>query len=169
MLPKSRAIWLLPAMMAGLLGLFAVLPRIDPLRENIAKLRPAYDWFVVVFSAFLLIIHVEILAFNLGYEFPFLNLILAGVALLFYYTGVLLSKAKRNWFIGIRTPWTFSDDDVWDETHRVGAKLFKLTAVLALIGLAFGEYAIYFLLVPLSITAFGTIAYSYYLYERTEQ
>lgn len=168
-LPKSQAIWLLPAMMAGLLGLFAALPRIDPLRENIAEFRPAYDWFVVVFSAFLVIIHVGILAFNLGYEFPFLNLILAGVALLFYYTGVLLAKAKRNWFIGIRTPWTLSDDDVWNETHRVGAKLFKITAVMVLLGLAFGEYAIYFLLVPLFITAVGTVAYSYYLYERVER
>lgn len=168
-MPKAAALAFLPAMTAVLLVVFALVPRIDPLRENIAAFRPVYDWFVVVFTAFMAVIHGGVIAFNLGYEFDFTLLILTTVAGLFYYVGVLLEHAERNWFVGIRTPWTLSSADVWDRTHRLGSHLFKLTALVALIGLFFGEYAIYFLVVPALLTAGITVVYSYYLYEQLER
>jgi uncharacterized membrane protein len=168
-MPKAAALALLPAMAAVLLVVFALVPRIDPLRENIAAFRPVYDWFVVVFTAFMVVIHGGVIAFNLGYEFDFTLLVLAAVAGLFYYVGVLLEHAERNWFVGIRTPWTLSSADVWDRTHRLGSRLFKLTALVALVGLFFGEYAIYFLVVPALLTAGITVVYSYYLYEQLER
>lgn len=127
----------------ALIGEFAVIPRIGPLRENIATFRPVYDWFVVVFSAFMTVIHGGVIAFNLGYEFDFTLLVLAAVAGLFYYVGVLLAHADRNWFVGIRTPWTLSSDEVWERTHHLGSRLFKLTAIISLVGLFFGDAAIY--------------------------
>ena len=168
-MPKAAALAFLPAMTAVLLVVFALVPRIDPLRENIAAFRPVYDWFVVVFTAFMAVIHGGVIAFNLGYEFDFTLLILTTVAGLFYYVGVLLEHAERNWFVGIRTPWALSSADVWDRTHRLGSRLFKLTALVALIGLFFGEYAIYFLVVPALLTAGITVVYSYYLYEQLER
>ncbi len=167
-------IWLLPGLTAGLVGLFALLPRIDPLRENIADFRPYYDWFVVVVAAYMTLLHVGMVAFNLGYEFDFTLLVLAGMVPLFYYVGVVLEQAKRNWFIGIRTPWTLSSDEVWDRTNAVGARLFKWSALVALVGLVGGyasgavELAFAALFVPLMVTAFGTVVYSYYLYRELE-
>jgi uncharacterized membrane protein len=165
---KVPALALIPAILAVLLGLFAVIPRVGPLRENIATFRPVYDWFVVAFSAFMAAVHGGIVAFNLGYEFDFTVLVQVAVALLFYFVGVLLTHAERNWFVGIRTPWTLSSDDVWDRTHELGSRLFKLTAVIAVVGLLFEEYAVYFLVVPALLTAGITLVYSYYLYERIE-
>ncbi|MEF8813494.1 MAG: SdpI family protein [Halovenus sp.] len=166
---KTPAIILIPALSAVLLVLFAAVPRIGPLRENIVSFRPVYDWFVVVFTAFMAALHGGIIAFNLGYEFDFTLFVLAAVALLFYYVGILLTHAKRNWFVGIRTPWTLSSDEVWDRTHELGSRLFKLTAVIALVGLLFGEYAVYFLVIPALLTAGITLVYSYYLYEHIER
>jgi uncharacterized membrane protein len=168
-MPKLLAIWLFPVLTAGILVVFAVIPRIDPLRENIAEFRPYYDWFVVVFAAYMFLVHAGIIAFNLGYEFDFTILILLGVAGLFYYSGVLLTHAERNWFVGIRTPWTLSSEEVWNRTHALGGRLFKLTAVLTLVGLLFGDYALYFLLIPALLTAGITIVYSYYVYEQLER
>ncbi|WP_416841161.1 SdpI family protein [Haloferax sp. DFSO52] len=165
-LPTGLALWLFPALTAGLLVVFALIPRIDPLRENIAAFRPYYDWFVVIFAAYMFALHTGIIAFNLGYEFDFTVLVLVAAAGLFYYSGVLVSHAEPNWFVGIRTPWTLSDETVWTKTHALGGKLFKATAVLTLVGLAFGDYALYFLVVPALVTAVTTIAYSYYLYEQ---
>lgn len=167
-MPKTQALLLLPALMAGLLAVFAVIPRVDPLGENITAFRPYYDWFVVVFTAYLSLVHVGIIAFNLGYEFDFVLLVLVGTAFLLYYAGVLLSVARPNWFVGIRTPWTLSNDEVWDRTHDLGATLFKLAAAVSLVGVFFGEYAVFFLLVPVLLSAAITVAYSYYLYERLE-
>ena len=165
---KPVALALIPILTAALLGMFAVIPRIDPLGENIAEFRPIYDWFVVGFTAFMAIVHGGIVAFNLGYEFDFTLLVLAAVAGLFYYVGVLLTHAEQNWFVGIRTPWTLSDERVWKRTHALGGRLFKLTAVVSLVGLAFGDYAVYFLLVPALATAAVTVVYSYYLYDRLD-
>jgi len=166
---KPAALALVPVMSAVLLVTFAVIPRIDPLRENIASFRPMYDWFVVVFAVFMTVIHGGVIAFNLGYEFDFTLLVLAAVAGLFYYVGVLLSHAERNWFVGIRTPWTLSSEVVWAQTHRLGGRLFKLTALISLVGLFFGDYAVYFLVVPALLTAGITVVYSYYLYEQIER
>lgn len=52
-----------------------------------------------------------------------------GIGLLFIYIGFLFENIKKNWFIGIRTPRTLSSDRVWEKTHKVGAKLFKLAGV----------------------------------------
>ncbi|REA02723.1 hypothetical protein DEQ92_13135 [Haloferax sp. Atlit-6N] len=167
-MPKLLALWLIPALTAGLLVTFAAIPRIDPLRENIAEFRSYYDWFVVIFTVYMSVVHVGIVAFNLGYEFDFTSLILVAVAGLFYYSGVVLAHAEQNWFVGIRTPWTLSSEEVWARTHALGGRLFKLTAVLTLVGLLFGDYALYFLLVPALLTAGVTVVYSYYLYERID-
>jgi len=165
---KTLALWLTPALMAGILGLFAVIPRIDPLRENIAEFRSYYDWFVVIFTIYMFVVHAGVVAFNLGYEFDFTYLILVAAAGLFYYSGVVLTHAKQNWFVGIRTPWTLSSEEVWARTHALGGRLFKLTAILTVVGLLFGNYALYFP-VPALLTAGGTIVYSYYLYERLDR
>ncbi|WP_436936106.1 SdpI family protein [Halovenus marina] len=165
---KTFGLALMPLLMAGLLGLFALIPRIDPLRENIVSFRRYYDWFVVIITGYLGLIHAGIIAFNLGHEFPFTSLVLSGTAILLYYAGVLVTEADRNWFVGIRTPWTLSSEEVWDRTHRLGGRLFKLTAIITAIGLPFGEYAIYFLLVPVLLTSAITVVYSYYLYEQIE-
>jgi uncharacterized membrane protein len=166
---KTAALTLTPVISAALLVVFALIPRIDPLRANYEEFREYYDWFLVVMTAYLFVVHAGIVAFNLGYEFDFTVLILAAVAGLFYYIGVVLDHAERNWFVGIRTPWTLSSEEVWNRTHALGAKLFKLTAVSTFAGLLAGEYAIYFLLVPALLTAGVTIVYSYVLYARLER
>jgi len=80
---------------------------------------------------------------------------------LLYYLSILVKKSKRNWFIGIRTPWTLSSDKVWDKTSRLGSKLLKITAILILIGAFFGEYLIYFILIPIILTFVYLWVYSY--------
>jgi len=165
---KPLALALLPALTAGLLVLLAFVPRVDPLGENVAAFRRYYDWFLVVFAGFMFVVHAGIVAFNFGYEFDFTLLVLAPVAALFYYAGVLVTHAERNWFVGIRTPWTLSDQRVWDRTHELGGTLFKLSAVVALFGFLFDEYAVYFLVVPVLLTAATVVLYSYYLYSKLD-
>lgn len=165
----TTGLLVIPVVTAGLLVLLAAIPRIDPLSENIASFRSVYDRFVVVLTLFMTGVHAGIIAFNLGYRFDFTLLVLAGVSGLYYAVGVLLEAAERNWFVGIRTPWTLSSETVWERTHDVGARLFKLSAIVGLLGLAAGPYAIYFVVVPALVTAVLSVGYSYYLYERLDE
>lgn len=167
-MPKLLAISLLPGITAILLGLLAVLPRADPMGENVEAFRAAYDWFAVLLAGVLGVINVGVVAYNLGYRFPFVSLVLVAVAGLLYVAGMVLERTRPNWIVGIRTPWTLASGRVWDRTHALGAPLFKLTALSTLLGAVFSEYALILTLGPLLVTSVVTIGYSYWLYERLE-
>jgi uncharacterized membrane protein len=165
---KFWGLFLLPLVLAGLVLLLMAIPRIDPLRANIAAFRPYYDGFILVFCLFLLLIHLQIILWNSGIEIsPNLTLPI-GCGLLFYYIGIMLEHVKRNWFIGIRTPWTLSSDTIWEKTHQRGAKLFKIAGAIAILGVFVQDYAILFIIIPVLFVAVYTIVYSYRAY-REEQ
>ena len=90
------------------------------------------------------------------------QLMMPALGILFYYCGVLIENAKRNWFIGIRTPWTLSSDSVWEKTHKIGGKLFKIAGIIALFGIFFPNYTFLFVLIPVVSVAIYTAAYSYF-------
>jgi uncharacterized membrane protein len=87
---------------------------------------------------------------------------------LFYYLGILVENAKQNWFIGIRTPWTLSSEKVWNKTHKIGGKLFKVAGLIAFAGILFQDYAIYFVLVPVILIAVYLVIYSYFEYQKSK-
>jgi uncharacterized membrane protein len=78
----------------------------------------------------------------------------------------MMGKAKRNFFIGIRTPWTLSSDRVWDETHKLGARMFIAGGVITVISAFFGENGIWLMLVAMLAAAFVPVVYSYILWRR---
>ncbi len=168
--PNGRVarIWgayLVPLLSLGLLGLFLLIPMIDPLKANIAKFRGPFNTFVVFLVAFLVYVHALTLAWNLGYHnFNMSQAILPGVGLLFIVVGILLWKVKRNFFIGIRTPWTLSSDQVWDQTHRVGGWLFIGVGVLTLFTSLLGMAGLWVMLSALALVILGLVLYSYALY-----
>ena len=83
--------------------------------------------------------------------------------------GLLLGKAHRNYFIGIRTPWTLNSETVWNKTHRLGSKLFQFAGAITLLGVFFPRYAIYILLVTILGTVLLTTVYSYFAFRQESQ
>ena len=168
---KFWGIFLMPVISAGMLLLFLVIPSIDPLKANVAKFRESFNTFIVLIMVFLAYIYGLTLAWNLGYTgIHMSSAILPAIGLLFFFIGGMMSKAKRNYFIGIRTPWTLASEPVWDETHRVGGMLFKISGVLAMVGVLLPTtYAFVLLFIPLMASTFFSIAYSYILFRRETQ
>lgn len=167
-MPKFWGLFLMPLVTLGMLVLFLVIPEIDPLKANIAQFREAFNLFIALIIGFMIYVHGLTLAWSLGYHnFKMSTAMLPFMGLLFIAIGFMLRKAKRNFFIGIRTPWTLSSDRVWDETHRLGAILFMASGVLAVIGGFFGGMvAFWMLFVPLIGSTLFLLAYSYVLYRR---
>ncbi|MBU0646123.1 SdpI family protein [Patescibacteria group bacterium] len=158
---KFWGLFLMPIVLIGMAGLFILIPRIDPLRKNIDQFRKYFDGFIVMISLFLLYVYGLTIAWNFNYRFDMTLMMIPALAVLFYYVGLLTEKAEPNWFIGIRTPWTLSNEKVWKATHQISGQMFKAGAVIALIGLLFDDLAIWFLLVPVMFTAFFSIIYSF--------
>lgn len=165
-MPKFWGIFLMPIITVVLLPLFLVIPHIDPLKANIAKFRGVFNWFIVIFVVYMLFVYALTLAAALGYQFNMTVTILPIVGLLFIGAGYMMSKAKRNFFIGIRTPWTLSSDTVWDETHKFGSRMFMLGGVVTIVSAFLGENGIWLMLAVTLVAAFAPMVYSYILWRR---
>jgi len=165
---KFWGMFLMPVITLGMFLLFILIPNIDPLKANIAKFRDTFNLFITFITGFMVYVHALTLLWNLGYtNLGIGKAMLPVMGLLFIVIGSLLRKAKRNWFIGIRTPWTLSSDRVWDETHRLGSILFMISGVLAVIGGFFGGMiAFWMLFVPLMGSTIFLVIYSYILYQK---
>jgi uncharacterized membrane protein len=159
--------FLMPVISVGMLLLFLIIPQIDPLKANIAKFREYFNAFTALIVGFMVYMHVLTMLWNLGYDqFNMGAVMLPALGLIFVFAGIMMRKAKRNFFIGIRTPWTLSSDYVWDETHRLGSTLFIASGILAMLGAFFPDYAIWFILVPVLGSTLFLLVYSYVLYQR---
>jgi uncharacterized membrane protein len=160
---KFWGVFLFPLLMAGLFALYFIIPRIDPLKANIESFRKYYDKFWVLMFAFFAYIFGLSMWWNLGYEFNFTAAMVPAMAVMLYSLGVITERTKRNWFVGIRTPWTLSSDVVWDKTHKLGGKLFKIAAAISLVGLVFRDGKMIFatLVIPLMVVVLVTVLYSY--------
>ena len=161
---KFWGIFLMPIITVALMAIFLVIPQIDPLKANIAKFQDIFNLFIVVFVAYMLYIYALTLAASLGYQFNMTIMLLPVVGLLFIGVGYMMSKAKRNFFIGIRTPWTLSSDTVWDETHKLGAKMFTLGGCVTIVSAFLGENGIWLMLVAMLAASIVPIVYSYILW-----
>ena len=164
---KFAGIFLMPLIAIGLFILFIMIPKIDPLKSNIKKFKNYYDSFVVVLMFFMLYIYITTILFNFGYKLNMTTLIMPAIALLFFYIGSIMKYLKKNWFIGIRTPWTLSNDKVWEKTHKLSSKIFKLLGIIILLGLFFPtKYLILIILIPTLSAAFGLVIYSWWIYKK---
>ena len=159
-------VFLMPLITLGMFVLFLVVPGIDPLKANIAQFREAFNIFIALMVAFMLYVHGLTLVWSLGYQdFKMSAAMLPFMGILFIAIGYLLRQAKRNFFIGIRTPWTLSSDSVWDKTHQLGSTLFMVSGAFAILGGFFGGMTAFWLMfVPLIGSSLFLVVYSYVLY-----
>lgn len=165
-LPKFWGLFLMPVISTGVLLLFILIPNIDPSKENFEKFRKYYDRFVVLIITFFLYLYLLTIFWNLGVKFNIVQFLVPALAILFYYCGILLENVKKNWFVGIRTPWTMMSEKVWDKTHKLGGKLFKIVGIFTLLGILFPDYAIFFVFIPVIFLTAYTVIYSYFEYQK---
>jgi len=167
---KFWGTFLLPVMMIGLTLLFLAIPSIDPLKKNIADFRGWFNVFIVLFNLFMAFVHGLTLAWNLGHTGIRMSVAMVpAMGLLFILIGLMIRKAKRNYFIGIRTPWTLANDVVWEKTHLLGSKLFIAAGILTLLSLLFPDKAFVILMVSVLGASLIAVVYSYLVFRQEEK
>jgi uncharacterized membrane protein len=81
--------------------------------------------------------------------------------------GMTFSGIKRNFFIGVRVPWTIASERVWDDTHHLAARVWVvggiLGAVLGAVGLTLPALL---LVAPMALVP---IVYSFFRYKQLER
>lgn len=162
-LPKSIALAAIPAIMLWLGLILYNVPNVD---RRVRGFSRHYELFIIALMLFLLQLHLEILLSALGMGVPMYLPVSVGAGLVIFALGVLFGNSRRNWFVGVRTPWALSSDESWESTHWLSSRLLMASGLIALGGAIFPEAAIYLILVPLAISAIVSVAYSYYGYKR---
>lgn len=159
-----------PALLIVLYFAFLLMPLLDPKKDRYKEFaRPYLIIRQVMLFVFFCVFTVATLA-NLNYQINVGASISGLIGALMIFLGSYFNKLKRNWFIGIRTPWTLSSENVWDKTHRVGGRLFIILGVgIIIIPWIEPSLAIGFLLASLICIIIGINIYSYLLYRKEDK
>ncbi|MGZ6507153.1 MAG: SdpI family protein [Tumebacillaceae bacterium] len=159
----------------GALGLFVpllmkIVPAIDPRRENYKKFAGAYEVIRFAITVLLSCINATVLLYNMGYHVNIQMVVMILVGLLFMVLGNYLGQIRFNYFMGIRTPWTLSNEEVWRKTHRLAGPLYLVGGALVLIG-AFlpAPWSVLCLIVPAIVAGVIPLIYSYVIFKKMAQ
>lgn len=129
---KGTGLVLLPAIGLGITLLLALVPWMEPRRENLVASRKAFFALWLGALVVMAVTHAAVVLSAMGYALDVPGTILVAVALMIAVAGNYLGKVRPNFFIGIRTPWTLSSDLSWEKSHRMLGRLFVLSGLAAL-------------------------------------
>lgn len=126
---KTSLLFIPGALGIGIYLLMLLIPKIDP-KNKIQQMGDKY-----YSLRFILIIFISILATYLLYlsntgSLKNPNLLFALIGMLFAILGNYFQTIRPNYFIGIRTPWTLKNEQVWKNTHRLGGWLWIVGGIL---------------------------------------
>ncbi len=128
---KNTALTFALVMNLGLFLLLYLIPYYSPKYKKQAtrfdKILPTITFVLILFLSLL---NLYGLFYPLGADRLPLQPVLVIIGLMLLLLGNLLPKVPRNFFVGIRTPWSISDEDNWYKTHRVGAWCFVIGGIL---------------------------------------
>jgi uncharacterized membrane protein len=165
--PAWLAFLLMPVITLGLVGMFALIPRVEPRRANLLKSSRAYV--TIAYATLVLMLGVDaatVLA-GAGYDVPIAPLVGGGVGLLFVVLGNVMTTVRSNFMVGVRTPWTLTSDLAWDRTHRLIGRLWVVGGValflVSLLGL--GELFVAAIVAFVIATLAIALVYSYLVWK----
>ncbi len=166
-------LFLMPVMMIPMLVLFYFLPALSPKHFEVDAFRPTYLYimdlvlglFAFMQGVLLYTVYQSVHgdnSFDIGRAFS------AGIFLFFGLMGNVLGKVRKNFYIGIRVPWTLASDRVWNDTHRLGAWVMVAAGVIGFLLTILGA-PIWIPMVVLFGSMFIPLIYSFVHYKALER
>jgi uncharacterized membrane protein len=162
-------IWTFAGVLIGLYLILTFIPRIDPFWK---RFKERYSVFLVLRDCMMVCMLAFYVVILMSAKSGHLNETGMGLAfgLIFILFGNYMPRLPRNFFFGIRTPWTLASDEVWKRSHAVGGWLWVMAGliiiIMSLAGLRFGM-TLMVVLIPLAL--FTGIAYPFYLYKKLQK
>ena len=134
----------------------------DPKMQNIApKLFSFSLWIVPVVS---LVMAAAVYSYNLGYRVNFIFVVELLLGVMFIIIGNYLPKARQNYTMGIKIPWTLANEENWNLTHRLAGYLWVIAGILMVIAVLAGVGLAAWLMPVVALTILIPCIYSYWLH-----
>jgi len=164
---KTANAWGFPGLLTFMWLLLTFLPYLDPKKERYQEFEKVYRIFKNLILAVVFIIMLAGGLYNLGYNIKIQYVVPATVGLLMIVMGNYMGKLKPNWFVGIRTPWTISSENVWNKTHRMGGYMFVIFGLLIIVTPLLPQtYGLIAFGLGIFLVIFATLFYSYWVYRK---
>ena len=103
-------VFLLPTTMLFMLLLFAFLPTLSPKNFEVDSFRSTYLFILVLTTGLLGSMHGLILYAAMNRPVDIGRAIFGGLFLFFALIGSVLGRVRRNFYIGVRVPWTLASE-----------------------------------------------------------
>lgn len=130
-LPKVVTVLITPLIYAASIAATKGLMRYSPAEFSMPNSKHAMDVVLLGIGLLLLASHIGILR-SVGNTSVFLQYFSVGLALFLLVTGNVFGKTERNFFVGIRLPWTIASMGNWRATHRFAGRLMVISGILLL-------------------------------------
>ena len=120
-------------------------------------------WIIPVVSLY---VAAMIYPYSLGYrpDFSFAGGMLLSLMLIII--GNYLPKARQNYTMGIRIPWTLANEENWNRTHRLAGFLWMACGVVMLVLTLCRAVPFAVLIGVMILATLIPCAYSYWLHEK---
>lgn len=161
---KGFTVFGLPFILLAIHWFCAFITSRDPRKENISnKIFNLVLWIVPLVSLFAM---GTTYSFNLGYKIDvsFLSFLLIGC--LFTIIGNFLPKARWNYTIGFKLPWTLANEENWNKTHRLAGYLWTLSGIGLVILALSGKPNYWAMLVIILVAVIIPSVYSFWLHDK---
>ena len=89
------------------------------------------------------------------------------VGAIFVIIGNYLPKCKQNYTVGIKLPWTLSDEENWNKTHRMAGWLWMAGGLLVMASTFF--QAPWLMVTVMFVMILVPMGYSWWLYRKSIQ
>lgn len=169
---KWQGTFLFPLMSIGIYILIRVLVAAGPRlggRENTAANLQLVRIILVGITLFMLIIQLSALAQTLGVLFDMSMVVMLALSVLFIFLGNYMGKMRRNFWMGIRTPWSLASAVVWERTHRLGGWLFVAVGLIGIPCSFIPALRLWGVVVPIIVVSVILCVYSYVCYRQQMQ
>ncbi|MFZ4509066.1 MAG: SdpI family protein [Fimbriimonas sp.] len=165
--PKAFAVWFMPGIMLLFTGLLVVLPKMSPKAYDPLDFILTFNQLWVITIGMMGFIQVVTLQAAIDPKFDSGKWIIVGIMLGFALIGNLMGKVRQNHWMGIRVPWTLSNREVWDQTHRMAGRLWVVSGVVCSLMVLVG-LPIWLAFTLFMISTVWPIFSSYFLWKRLE-
>jgi uncharacterized membrane protein len=163
---KEIGVFLIPGLNVIFYIMFLLLPKIDPRKDNYTLFRTSYNVLRLSIIGFLFFINIIVFLSSLGYKLNVGYIVIFLTLVLFLIFGNFMGKLKSNYFVGIKTPWSLENQDIWNKTHRFSGKLWvSLSLIMIVITFILPlNILTVFYFIYIAVIVLVPIFYSYILY-----
>lgn len=166
---KLGGVLSIPLIVLGMIVLFRFLPKIDPKKANYEKFWNTWEILQFGLIGFMIYVYGVSLLITLYPGYSINTFMLAWLWILFMFLGNYMGKIKHNFFVGIKTPWTISNEIVWNKTHRFAGWLWVLGGLVFFIQAFILKYIAATFIAVLLVIVLIPMIYSYFLFKQTNR